>query len=74
MTAWMSLGEVTSQVSASTLLTVLARPGGRSLSLPAVSMSAKTTFAPSAAKATAVARPMPLPAPVTNATFPANLD
>jgi hypothetical protein len=30
------------------------------------------TLAPSAAKASAVARPMPAPAPVTNATLPAN--
>src|SRR5437764_15194567 len=33
-------------------------------------MSATTTLAPSRAKATAVARPMPFAAPVTNATLP----
>jgi hypothetical protein len=33
---------------------------------------AMATLAPSAAKASAVARPMPAPAPVTNATLPAN--
>src|SRR6266700_4186449 len=35
------------------------------------SMSAQTTFAPSSAKRRAVARPIPLPAPVTTATLPA---
>lgn len=45
--------------------------------MPAVSRllgsetSATTTVAPSRANARAVARPMPLPAPVTNASFPA---
>src|SRR6266704_100862 len=34
-------------------------------------MSAQTTFAPSTAKRRAVARPIPLPAPVTTATFSA---
>ena len=37
---------------------------------PARSMSATATVAPSAANATAVARPMPDDAPVTSATFP----
>ncbi len=37
---------------------------------PASSMSATTTDAPSAANASAVARPIPEPAPVTTATFP----
>src|SRR4029453_9404138 len=35
--------------------------------------SASTPLAPSRAKASAVVRPMPLPAPVTNATLPAKL-
>ena len=35
--------------------------------------SASTTLAPSRAKASAVVRPMPLPAPVTNATLPTKL-
>src|SRR5436305_14607165 len=34
-------------------------------------MSATTTLAPSRAKASAAARPIPFAAPVTNATFPA---
>ena len=38
--------------------------------LPSSAMSATTTLAPSRAKASAVARPMPLAAPVTNATLP----
>ena len=37
----------------------------------AASMSATTTRAPSSAKSTAVSRPMPMPPPVINATFPA---
>jgi acyl-CoA reductase-like NAD-dependent aldehyde dehydrogenase len=37
------------------------------------SMSTHTTFAPSAANRRAVARPIPLPAPVTTATFSASL-
>ncbi|MNI69552.1 hypothetical protein D3C73_1253070 [compost metagenome] len=40
---------------------------------PAVSMSATTTFRPSAANAWAVARPMPAAAPVTTATWPENV-
>jgi hypothetical protein len=36
---------------------------------PAVEISAITTFAPSRAKATADARPMPEPPPVTNTTW-----
>src|SRR5262252_5080796 len=36
----------------------------------ALSRSTTTTLAPLLAKASAVARPMPLPAPVTNATLP----
>ena len=41
------------------------------VSRPASSFtSTATTFAPMRAKRTAVARPMPKPAPVTNATFP----
>src|ERR1700719_1249379 len=39
-------------------------------SAPAVSRSTTTTLAPLLAKATAVARPMPLPAPVISATLP----
>ncbi len=39
---------------------------------PVASMSDTTTFKPRAAKATAAARPMPLPAPVTKATVPEN--
>src|SRR6476661_9829469 len=39
-------------------------------STPSASMSATTTFAPSAAKALAVAPPMLPPPPVTSATFP----
>src|SRR5215216_1963787 len=39
--------------------------------LPCSEASAATTLVPSRANASAVARPMPLPAPVTNATFPA---
>ncbi len=35
-------------------------------------MSAQTTLAPSAAKRRAVARPIPLPAPVITATLPAS--
>ena len=35
-------------------------------------MSATTTHAPSAASRRAIARPMPEPAPVTNATRPAS--
>src|SRR5438067_13339546 len=35
-------------------------------------MSATTTLAPSRANASAVSRPIPFAAPVTNATFPAN--
>ena len=38
----------------------------------AASMSATTTHAPSAASRSAIARPMPEPAPVTNATRPAS--
>jgi hypothetical protein len=41
--------------------------------LPCSEISATTTLAPSSAKAIAVARPMPLAAPVTNATFPLKL-
>src|ERR671921_695864 len=67
-----SLEDVTSQWTARTRPPCTARMSAVS-SLPAVSMSAKTTSAPSVAKAVAVARPMPLPAPVTRATFPANL-
>src|SRR5262245_10620200 len=37
---------------------------------PATTMSDTATFAPSLARATAVARPMPDPPPVTNAIFP----
>src|SRR5215471_7564340 len=37
-----------------------------------LSISAITTFAPSSAKRSAVARPMPPPPPVMNATFSAN--
>src|SRR6266487_4011183 len=36
-------------------------------------MSATTTFAPARANASAVARPIPLPAPVTKATLPAKV-
>jgi hypothetical protein len=36
------------------------------------SISAMTTLAPSSAKRSAVARPMPPPPPVMNATFPAS--
>ena len=39
---------------------------------PATAMSATTTRAPSRAKASAVARPMPDPPPVTSATLPSN--
>src|SRR5437016_14452928 len=39
-------------------------------SAPAVSRSTTTTLAPLLAKASAVARPMPLPAPVISATLP----
>src|SRR5215207_9211194 len=66
--AWTSSSRVTSQVSAS------ARPPFCSMSR-AVSrtsssgMPATATAAPSAAKARAVVRPMPLPAPVTKATL-----
>src|SRR5215213_4469810 len=67
-----SLEDVTSQGTARTRPPCTARMSAVS-SLPAASMSAKTTSAPSVAKAAAVARPMPLPAPVTTATFPANL-
>src|ERR1039457_702215 len=38
----------------------------------AASISAMTTLAPSSAKRSAVARPMPRPPPVMNATLPAN--
>jgi hypothetical protein len=38
--------------------------------LPSMATSATTTLAPSRANARALARPMPLVAPVTNATFP----
>jgi hypothetical protein len=38
---------------------------------PSTATSATTTLAPSRAKASAVARPMPLVAPVMNATSPA---
>ena len=41
--------------------------------LPWSDTSASTTLAPSRAKASAVVRPMPLPAPVTNAILPAKL-
>src|SRR4051794_40732391 len=41
--------------------------------LPSSEMSATTTAAPSRAKARAVARPIPLAAPVTNATRPTKL-
>src|SRR5947209_6775984 len=41
--------------------------------LPCSDMSAATTLAPSRANASAAARPMPLAAPVTNATFPPKL-
>src|SRR3954453_20771444 len=37
---------------------------------PSLSRSTTTTFAPDFAKASAVARPMPFPAPVISATFP----
>src|SRR4051794_12415317 len=40
--------------------------------LPCSDTSAATTLAPSRANASAAARPMPLAAPVTNATFPEN--
>ena len=39
-------------------------------STPSSSMSAQTTFAPSRAKISAVARPMPLAAPVMTMVFP----
>jgi hypothetical protein len=41
--------------------------------LPCSETSATTTLAPSRANASAVVRPMPLPAPVTNAALPAKL-
>jgi hypothetical protein len=67
--ALMSSPRVTSHVTASD------RPPACSITravsrVPWVAMSPTTTLAPSCANARAVARPMPLVAPVTNATLP----
>jgi hypothetical protein len=66
--ARMSSARVTSQVTASawppacSIIRAVSR-------LPSAATSATTTFAPSRAKASAVARPMPVVAPVTKATL-----
>src|SRR6516162_3098524 len=43
-----------------------------SVSSASLSISARTTFIPDCASSRAVARPMPLPAPVITATFPSS--
>ncbi len=68
---------VTLHSSATSVLTKSARPPAFWI-VPAVSRpvassrSAITTAAPSSAKSSAVARPIPAPAPVITATFPAS--
>jgi hypothetical protein len=49
-----------------------ARAASAAASPAAPSISAITTFAPSSTNRSAVARPMPPPPPVMNATFPAS--
>jgi hypothetical protein len=68
----------TSSVCDTSHLTSSARPPASLMMLvvlwlPCSEISATTTLAPSSAKAIAVARPMPLAAQVTNATFPLKL-
>ena len=65
----------TSSTRATSHLTAIARLPSSSIiravsRLPCSEMSVTTTPAPSHAKVSAVARPIPLPAPVMNATFP----
>jgi hypothetical protein len=60
---------VTSMVSASAW-PLLALTCSTVCVTPAPLMSAHTTLAPSRAKISAVARPMPLPAPVMTMVFP----
>src|SRR5215211_1007791 len=76
-TAWFSAA-CTSWDRVTSQRTVRARPPSSSIIravslLPSSDTSASTTLAPSRAKASAVVRPMPLPAPVTKATLPAKL-
>src|SRR6266404_1352398 len=66
---------LTSSPRVTSHLTASARPPCSSIMravswLPCSDTSATTTLAPSRANASAAARPMPLAAPVTNATFP----